>query len=272
MEITVETVTPKKAEAWLNANRNNRNLREGVAEQYAKDMSCGNWTQCTAPIAFYDDGDLADGQHRLYAIIESGTSQTFTIMRGLKRVDGLNIDTGLGRSLIDAGKISGLDTRLSHGVVSTARAVASGMASNGRMSNADKLAVVAEHREAAEWAVNRMPHAKNVCNSAVLAAVARAWYIETDHERLDKFCKVIGTGFSDGDADSAAIAMRNYMLAHAGLASAATMWRDTFLKVQNAIYYFMRRQRLTVIKSVKDEAYPLKRKRAVRRVLAAVAA
>lgn len=272
MDITVETITPKKAEAWLNANKTNRTLREGVVEQYAKDMKTGNWTQCTAPIAFYDDGDLADGQHRLYAIVESGTTQQFTVMRGLQRKDGLNIDTGLARSLVDAGKISGLDTRLSHAVVATSRAVATGMSSAGRMSNAEKLAVVSEHRDAAEWAISKLPHQKNVCNSATLAAVARAWYVETDLDRLEKFCKVIGTGFSDGDADSAAIAMRNYMLQNAGLAASTPMWRDTFLKVQNAIYYFMRRQRLTVIKSVKDEAYPLKRRRAAKRVAAAVAA
>lgn len=262
IDVKVERVGPKKAEAWINANKTNRSLRDGIVEQYAADMRAGRWTQCTAPIGFYADGDLADGQHRLYAIIESGTEQQFTIMRGLDRADGLNIDMGLSRSLVDNGRISGMDPNLSHNIIAIARAVETGMGSTGRMSNAQKLDMVAEHRAAAEWANSHMPHTKYVCNSAVLAAVARAWYVERDYERLDKFCKVLGTGHSDGDADSAAISMRNYLvIQHPGTAASSPMWRDTFLKVQNAIAYFMKRQRLTVIKGVKDEAYPLRRKR-----------
>lgn len=262
MEPKFETVTPAKAEAWLNANKTNRNLRDGVVEQYANDMKSKRWTQCTAPIGFYDDGDLADGQHRLYAVIESGEPQRFIILRGLKREDGLNIDTGLGRTLVDNGRISGLDLNLSNNLVGCCRAIASGMPSTGRMSNADKLDIVNEHREAAEWAMSALPHTRNVYNTAVTAAIARAWYLEPDKERLDKFCKVLGNGMSDGDADSAAVAMRNYLtIQYPGTAASSPMWRDTHLKVQNAIHYFMRRQRLTVIRGVKDETYPLRKKR-----------
>lgn len=32
---TMEDVTPVKAEKWLNQNRGNRKLREGVVERYA---------------------------------------------------------------------------------------------------------------------------------------------------------------------------------------------------------------------------------------------
>lgn len=254
-------VTPTMAETWLNANNTNRSMRDGVVEQYANDMKAGRWTQCITPIAFYEDGDLADGQHRLWAVADSGTTQRFIIMRGLSREDGLNIDTGLGRSVVDNGRISGLDPNLSSAIVACARAIAHGMPSGPRMSNAQKLAFVAEHRAAAEWAISHVPHTKNICNSAVLAAVARAWYVETDHERLDKFCKVLGTGFSDGDADSAAIAMRNHLLSNAGVAASAGMWRDTFLKVMNTCNHFMARQRLTYVKSVKDETYELTKKR-----------
>lgn len=261
METTVMNVTPAMAEQWLNANKTNRSMRGGVAEQYANDMRAGRWTQCTAPIAFYDDGDLADGQHRLFAVADSGITQRFVVMRGLAREDGLNIDTGLGRTVVDNGRISGLDPGLSPALVGTARATAHGMPSSGRLSNAQKLEIVNEHREAASYAISKMPHTKNICNSAVLGAVARAWYYETDLDRLEKFCKALGTGFSDGDADSAAVAMRNYLLSNGGLASTTAMWRDTFLKTQNAIHYFMKRQRLTVIKGVKDEAYPLAKKR-----------
>lgn len=269
MTVTIkkELVTPELAAKWLNANTDNRSLRDGVVERYANDMKTLRWTQCPAPICFYEDGGLGDGQHRLYAVIESEMAQEFFVARGFNRADGLNFDVGLGRTLVDNGRISGLDTGLSHNLIACARAVQSGEASRrgGGSSNAEKLEIVAEHREACNWAISHLPPSKNIYNSAILGAVARAWYWEADKERLDKFCKAISSGFSDGDADSAAIAMRNYMIQHAGIAAGSSMWRDTFMKAMNAIEYFMKRKKLTYIKGVKEEAYPLKKKRSLKK-------
>ncbi|HWH83197.1 MAG TPA: hypothetical protein VNU71_13280 [Burkholderiaceae bacterium] len=256
----VEKVTPQKAEAWLNQNKTNRKLREGVAEKYADDMTNSRWTQCTAPIAFYKDGDLADGQHRLFAVSLSGVPQTFIVLRDLDRKDGLNIDTGLSRDLVDAGRISGTDTDLSRALISAARAIAEGDAQRSATSNAAKLAIVEEHRAAAQWAATNVRRVRYLSNASVLGAVGRAWYVETDHAKLKRFCDVLGDGFSAGDSESAAIALRNYLIARTSSASTAACWRDTFLKAMNAIAYFMAGKKLTVIKGVTDEAYPLKGK------------
>lgn len=266
MSIRVETVTPAQAENWLNSNKNNRKMRDGVAEQYAQDMRDGKWTRCVAPIVFYEDGDLADGQHRLWAIVISGTSQEFAILRGLDRASGLNIDTGLSRSLVDAGRISGLDTSLSYELVAVARAVALGTPAMGRQSNAQKLAVVAEHREAAQWACSNGPKGKNIRNAVVLGAIARAWYWEQDKDKLRRFCDVLTDGFSQGDDESAAVAIRNYLIQKAGIAASSGLWTDTFTKVQGAIEKFMKGHKLTVIRGVGAEAYPLKKRRNLRRV------
>lgn len=265
---STERVTPAKAERWLNSNCNNRSLRDGVVEAYAEDMRTGNWTRCVQPIAFYEDGDLADGQHRLYAIVESGTEQDFVIMRGLSRRDGLNIDTGLARTVVDNARISGVDPHLSNNLVATARAIDSGETGGGgkRLTNAQKLMLVDEHRDAAQWAIATLPRAKNIFNVPVLAAIGRAWYHESDLDRLTKFCQVLATGFGEEAEDhTAAIAMRNYLLNNAGMASTSAMWRDTFLKAMNAVKYFMGRKRLTVIKGVAEEAYPLKKKKPARK-------
>lgn len=261
MEVKLESVTPEKAEAWLNKNNNNRTLRDGVAELYAKDMKNGKWTQCAAPIAFYDDGDLADGQHRLWAIIESNTTQRFPVVRGLNRQDGLNIDTGLGRTIVDNGRISGLDTELSCTLVAAARATELGAVTTSRQSNADKLEVVAKHREACAWAIANLPFTKNIRNAVTLGAISRAYYCEPDHEKLARYCQVLATGFAEGEHESAAVAMRNYLLTKGALVTHHTLWRDTFLKVQSSIANFMKGRKLTVIRGVADETYPLKKVR-----------
>ncbi|MEO8297096.1 MAG: hypothetical protein ABI574_04735 [Burkholderiales bacterium] len=264
MQIAIEVVTPRKAEQWLNENKSNRKLREGVAEKYALDMKAGRWTTCPTPISFYEDGDLADGQHRLFAIIESGCSVNLPIARGLKREDGLNIDTGLGRSLVDNARISGADRGLSNELLGVTRAVATGSYAQGSPSSAERLAWVESHREACQWAMANGPKGKFLRNAVVLGAVARAWYSEADTDRLHRFCDVLSSGFSNGEHESAAIALRNYLLQRAAESSRNAVWRDTFLKVQNAIGYFMRSRKLTVIKTVSEELYPLPKQKKAR--------
>lgn len=263
MDVVIENVTPKKAEAWLNANNTNRKLREGVVEKYAADMAAGRWTQCSAPIAFYADGDVADGQHRLFAICETGIPQRFVIMRGLSREDGLNIDTGLGRSLIDNARISGQDTDLSNEIIALARAVEQGDRQKGALSNAQRLELVEKHREACKWATSNGMRGRGLRSQLTLAAVARAFYYEKDLDKLKRFCEVVTNGFSNGKHEAAAIAIRNYMLTGSGarVGSSAALWRETFLKIQNAIRYFMLDKPLVVIKGVADEAYPLPKTR-----------
>jgi hypothetical protein len=264
MDIAIENVTPTKAATWLNTNKSNRKLRDGLVEKYAEDMRKGRWTTCPTPISFYDDGDVADGQHRLWAIVESGCAQRFPVARNLHRDDGLNIDTGLGRSLVDNARISRADNDLTNELVAVCRSIADGVhagtAGGSRRSNAEKLALCEAHKEAGQWACTNGPRGKMLRNAIVMAAMARAWYLEPDKERLRRFADVLSTGLYDGDGETAAIALRNYILTKTAINSSG-LWRDTFLKAQNAIHYFMRSKRLTVLKTVAEEAYPLKQKR-----------
>lgn len=257
-----ETVTPKMAEKWLNANNSNRSLTPGVVEKYAADMLAGRWTECIVPLAFYADLDIADGQHRLYAVIESNTTQRFLVLRGLSRAAGLNIDTGRGRTLVDNARISGSDGALSNQLVAYARGIEDGAggANKRARSHAELLEIVNKHRAAADWAMRNGPSGRGVRNAAVVAAVGRAYYHEADHERLARFSSVLSTGHYDSPSDTAAIALRNYLLlkmaARVSLVSNAN-WRDTFLKAQNAVRYFMQHKQLNAIRTVSDEAYPL---------------
>lgn len=261
MAIEFERITPAMAQSWLNRNKGNRKLRDGVVEKYAEDMRQGRWTRCAMPISFYVDGEVADGQHRLWAIVESGVPQEFLVLRDLAREDGLNIDTGLSRTIVDAGRISGIDKNLSVELVATARAITMGgpHADSKRSSNAAKLEMVAAHRAAAEWAIHNGPRGKNLRNAVTLAAIGRAWYHHQDDlDTLKRFCDVMSSGLPDAPGEFAAVALRNYMLQKANIATTTAMWVDTFRKAQAAIRSFMDARSLKVIKTQSTEAYPLK--------------
>jgi hypothetical protein len=264
MTVTTEKISPTKAARLLNKNNSNRKLRTGLAERYANDMKAGNWTECTAPIVVYEDGEVADGQHRLWAIVESGTTQTFIIAKGVSRASGLNIDTGLPRGLVDNARISGLDVDLNTRLVAVARVIATGNRGNNSpvgTSNAEKLAMTNAYREPAMWACANAPKGRAFAHSLVLGAMGRAWMHEADKARLAHFGEVLTKGFMADEGDSAGVAIRNYLMVTAETGfSHREVWTDTFLKVQNAIKYFMRHKPLTIIKGVKAEVYPLPEK------------
>jgi hypothetical protein len=254
-------VTPKLAEKWLNeSNTENRKLRPGIAEKYAVDMAAGNWKENPQPIIFRDDGVLADGQHRLFAVIESGCSIPFFVMRGLSKETILNLDTGYGRSLVDNATIAGWVGPISHLAIAMATIVHYGTRQLGRgLSNAERLQLLDKYGPHLVWAESNIPGRAKIRNAAIAAAIARAHIHERNLERLSEFCAILGGEIPrDPKADQAAHVFRSYALENEDLGRDP---RDLFLKAMNAIKYFMRRQPLTVIKGIKDEAYPLPAKK-----------
>ena len=67
----VETITPKLAEKWMEANKNNRPLRRSLVGRYAGAIRRGQWELNGESIKFDEDGVLFDGQHRLAAVVEA---------------------------------------------------------------------------------------------------------------------------------------------------------------------------------------------------------
>lgn len=88
----VLTVTPDMAERWLTANTHNRPIRNHVVDKYAAAMKRGEWRLTPEPIMFskpYTDAEgkeiketLINGQHRLWAIFNSGVAVEMTVWWG----------------------------------------------------------------------------------------------------------------------------------------------------------------------------------------------
>lgn len=116
-----ETIDPDTARTYLDENDANRGLRARVVNAYARDMGHGAWAVTGETIKFSKTGELLDGQHRLSAIIESGTSQWMLVVRGLEPATKGIIDTGAPRSAGDALKLVGLDAGNPYAVAAAAR-------------------------------------------------------------------------------------------------------------------------------------------------------
>lgn len=114
MELTIEMVTPEMANEWLETkNHCNRRMRRLTAEQYARDMTRGDWQQKPLAICFDPDGNLGNGQHTLWAIRNSKIAQELLIARNVPAKSIAIMDSGLKRTLSDVAKFvdSGLNSQ-----------------------------------------------------------------------------------------------------------------------------------------------------------------
>lgn len=96
-ELKLITVDRKLAELWLASNVRNRPVDRSRVDEYRRAMATGKWKLSNDMLSFDRDGVLINGQHRLQAVIESNTSQTFAVLEGADRHDQDVMDVGKAR-------------------------------------------------------------------------------------------------------------------------------------------------------------------------------
>lgn len=96
--IAIEQIGPEEAAELLRDNDHNRRTDWRVIENYARQMTDGLWTFAGDPIRVSVTGRLLDGQYRLNAVIQSQTTQKFTVIRGLPNESQPFMDVGKRRS------------------------------------------------------------------------------------------------------------------------------------------------------------------------------
>ena len=108
MKCTIEEITPEIAEDWLlkAAPTGNRSINSSHLCALADAMRNGHWKLNGDPIRF-TGGTLMDGQHRLKAVVLTGTPIQSVVVRGVGAEAFDTIDQGKKRSASDVLRISG---------------------------------------------------------------------------------------------------------------------------------------------------------------------
>lgn len=110
VEISLERVSPDRAEKYLSTNVGNRSISKTNIARYATDIANGEWDPRTFEgVKFDTEGNLIDGQNRLQAIIEADTPQEIIVFRGLPRDTRLKLDQGKSRSTSNYMQIEGIE-------------------------------------------------------------------------------------------------------------------------------------------------------------------
>lgn len=96
-----EQISPDDAQRYLGKAHTNRRLRAKAVQNLAADMTNGAWIDNGESLIFDEEGRLMDGQHRLSAVIISGKTIKFLVVRGVSSDAMHTIDSGLSRSDAD---------------------------------------------------------------------------------------------------------------------------------------------------------------------------
>lgn len=86
-------MTPEKATELLEHNTLNRPLNDQHVQRLSRQITSGKWKFNGDTIKVSDDGAVLDGQHRLWAIVESKRAVETIIVRGIERDAFATIDT-----------------------------------------------------------------------------------------------------------------------------------------------------------------------------------
>lgn len=124
-EPEVVTISPDEAFVMLNEhNAFNRPVDWNTVSYYKQQMLAGLWQINGEPVIISDQGDLLDGQHRLYACYESGVPLKTILVKGISKAAFRTINTGKKRSVRDIFTIDALQKGDTTGLAGTLGAAA----------------------------------------------------------------------------------------------------------------------------------------------------
>ncbi|WP_298966192.1 hypothetical protein [uncultured Roseibium sp.] len=105
----VWNVTPALAEHILQKYHNkNRKFIVNNFKKIVREMDNGHWRLTSQGVSINSDGDLDDGQHRMHAIVATGTAAKMLVVVGADPEGFKVLDTGRKRQAADVLSIDGV--------------------------------------------------------------------------------------------------------------------------------------------------------------------
>lgn len=261
IETKTLTVTPEMAKNWLaKYNNRNRNVRPAAVDIYAKDMKSGNWAFTHQGIAFYENGVLADGQHRLLAVVKANIPVKFLVTNGLPIEVGAAVDQHVRRQAHDALQISGLAPWANRNITAIARFVMSDMGQETKPRGINHIAEFLHKYKSLFETVDRTVISKkrHVTHSGILAVYFCALHSGVSVDVIRRFSKVMYSGEAEGPSENSAIRLREYLMMNpqSWVGQARV---ETCKRAMRALKAFEEKQPLGKIVMPVDFIYPVPR-------------
>jgi hypothetical protein len=244
-------VTPQMAQEWLSRNVGNRNINTSRVDLFARLIREGKFHLTHQGVAFYADGDLADGQTRLSAIIKAGISVLMFVTRGLPRSAIHAIDGGRPRSVHDVIHFLGVGLSKNHVAVCRVLWAQYDLqrrenASSWNCNTVDTHSFAQFAIAAADAIEFAMPawKKKGLTHACYVASVASAWFTQ-DRECLERFKQLISDGVGAERHETAAITLRDFLLTSPLLNGGNRARQEIFIRSCTALRAFLDRRPLS---------------------------
>lgn len=212
MRVEIKSVTPSMAAQFLSSNESNRKINKPALNMLIRTIKAGNWALTHQGVALYDDGTLADGQHRLTAIVETGIACKMPVFYGVEKNEKtiMAVDCGKLRSITDSSSITGKSIRASD--VSLVKVIDFGMSTDRppRLTHQESIDLCRKHQESIDMINYLLPSNRAVVSSVpVKAALVKARELGVTQELLKSICDVLYTGEYIDSKLTGAVKLRN---------------------------------------------------------------
>lgn len=251
------TISPALAAEWLKtANTRNRCISPRKVSQYAADMRAGHWKANHQGIAFYEDGTISDGQHRLAACVSSGINLDVFVTFGVPTDAGAGIDAHRPRTTVDQVRIAGLSDWIGREELAIAKAI-NAMASGETLSSHSAVEFLDRNRASVECATGAMrKKSRFVTTAPVFAAMACAAPI-VGQSVIDGFGRILQSGIQTDMDDLAVIRLRERLMMSGSEFQKGQVQRNDCIKItMRAIKAFNDREQLRKLFAPTDFIYP----------------
>lgn len=265
IETSIVLVTPEMAAEWLKKNTRNRNVSDRMVDSLSREIAEGRWQVTHQGIGFYADGTLADGQHRLEAVVRAGIPVYMTVTHGLIHEAVAAIDQHRMRRTTDVIRLSGKADWIGKDEVAILRIFISLLGGFGGIGRNNPIMSPMKVVEKASLVKDQLIFArhigtgrtvKGVTNAPMCAAFALALGHENE-ARLIEFADVIKSGMASGEDDAAAIRLREWAMVDNTILGGESQRRAFVRRAQRAIKAFCKREPIKKLIEPQSLIYPV---------------
>ncbi len=190
-------VTPDMGEELLRFNPDNRNISNLTVQAYCRDIEHERWVPSHEAIGINLSGNMFDGQHRAYAVVEAKKGWPLWIVFNVLDEAKFVADSGKKRPTAERIQMV-VDPSLGNRTAGFLKALMRGTATRARFSDSEIVEFSIKWQHVSDWIGEHLPNTRADVQAAVAKAVI--WYGE---EKLISFCKRFKQLQFSGDGDPA---------------------------------------------------------------------
>jgi hypothetical protein len=255
IEISIEKTSREICEQWLETLPEfQRNLKSRAISKFIRDLQSGNWRFNGDTICFDENGNFIDGQHRVWAFVQSGIFPDVIVVRGVDSKSYLTKDVGTPRTYSDTFKSEGI---ASYTTISSVAKMWLSYANgrnmgNHRFTNDEMLQSYQDHEESINWAIQNWNSLEGLISKVRKTFFASLAFERIGQDKTEAFFNAVETGIGSPPA----IALRKVFVRESNKSRGKYAQHEIVALGIKALKAHAENRPTTLLKWAFDESFP----------------